>query len=86
MKQISKEQQKELRLRRKIKFEHLEEQLDKYGYNFCMTCKRQPDYRGFELCHKISLAQGGKTDRENTYLGCGFCHNTRDHGIREVRE
>ena len=64
----------------------MEEQLDKYGYNFCMTCKRQPDYRDFALCHKISLAQGGKTDRENTYIGCGFCHSTGDHGIHEMRE
>lgn len=83
MKQISKKQQKELRLRRQIRFEHLEEQLHKYGYTFCMTCKGQPDFRGFELCHKISLAQGGKTTKKNTYIKCGFCHS-KDHGIREV--
>ena len=84
MKQISSKQSKELALRRKIKKEHMEELIDKYGYTFCMTCKGQPDFRGFELCHKISLAQGGETTKENTYIGCGFCHNTGDHGIREV--
>ena len=75
---------KELALRKKIKMDHMEEQRDKYGYNFCMTCKRQPDIRGFALCHKVSLAQGGENSKENTYIGCGFCHNTDDHGIHEV--
>lgn len=84
MKQVSKKQARELAKRRKVKRELIEEQLEEVGYTFCVKCGGQPDFRGIQLCHEISLSQGGKTNKKNCYLGCGHCHLTIDHHEREV--
>jgi len=77
---ISDKQKVELALRARIKREFIAE----FG-NKCMICGNPPDWRGIQLCHKIPLSRGGKTDTENCYLGCGKCHFTKDHHIREVK-
>jgi len=80
MKQISDKQRVELALRARIKREFIEE----FG-NKCMVCGGTGDWRGIQLCHKIPLSRGSKTTKENCYLGCGKCHFTKDHHIKEVK-
>jgi len=77
---ISDKQKIELALRARIKKELIAE----FG-NRCMVCSGTGDWRGIQLCHKISLSRGGKTTKENCYLGCGKCHFTKDHHIKEVK-
>lgn len=80
MLRVSKKQQRELRLRAKIKRELIEE----HGYH-CMTCNDEnTDWRGISLSHIIALSRGGKTDKSNCILECYFCHSKR-HGIKEVQ-
>lgn len=78
---VSEKQARELALRKKVKQELIEE----FG-NRCMICGKLPDFKDgrgeLHLSHTISLAQGGKTDKENCRLLCRVCHNKR-HGIVE---
>ncbi len=68
MKYISCKHQLELKKRRELKKEYLDE------FPYCMFCFCNPTWLGLDLMHLISLAQGGKTDRDNTRLGCRECH------------
>lgn len=45
----------------------------------CMECHQRADWRGLSMHHKVSLAQGGKTERDNVILLCGTCHNYFHH-------
>ena len=81
--QPSGKQKAELALRRRLKKEMMEEQLRVIGYVFCQKCGGQPDFRGIQLCHEIPLSQGGLTDTDNCYLGCGHCHFTINHHLIE---
>ena len=45
----------------------------------CMECLQRADWRGLSMHHKVSLAQGGKTERDNVILLCGTCHNYFHH-------
>ena len=81
IKKVSKKQGAELVKRAKLKKELIEE-----SGGLCMKCGNLPDKKDgwgkLHLIHKISLAQGGKTNRKNCYVGCRTCHNP-EHGIIE---
>lgn len=71
-------QARELALRRKVKAELIAE----HGA-VDMDTGENPDWRGIELSHTVSLAQGGKTTKDNVKLKVSKAHSQR-HGIREV--
>jgi len=75
---VSKKQGAELVRRTRLKRELIEE----HG-RICMTCGRNPDWRGITLSHIIPLSRGGETSRENCLLEDYICHSKR-HGLREV--
>ncbi len=83
LKLMSKKQKKELAKRAKLKAELIEE-----SGGLCMRCGKPPDMKDgkgkLHLIHKISLAQGGKTNRENCEVWCRKEHMSEFHGIREV--
>ena len=66
---ISKKQKIENARRVKLKRELIEE----HG-EVCMTCGRNPDWRGITLSHIIPLSRGGETSRENCLLEDYICH------------
>ncbi len=76
---ISEKHKKEIAKERKLKKELIEE-----NGKCCMKCGSKGDFRGIQLVHKIPKSLGGKTNRENCYLGCGKCHFVDEHGIKEV--
>ena len=78
LKKVSKKQAKELGKRSLLKAQLIIE-----SKGFCMKCHKKPDYRGFQLVHKISLARGGKTERGNCEVWCGKCHS-KDHHLIEA--
>ncbi len=50
----------------------------------CKDCGTStPDFRGWELSHTKSLAQGGEDTLENLMVLCAPCHAIR-HGLKEV--
>ena len=85
MRRISEKQKAELSLRKKIKAELMQEQLEKVGYIYCVQCRGKPDFRGIQLRHKVALSKGGKTELGNVELWCGKCHS-KNHGIHEAEE
>ncbi len=50
----------------------------------CKSCGcTAPDFRGWELSHIKSLAQGGKDELGNYEVLCSHCHSMR-HNLRET--
>jgi 5-methylcytosine-specific restriction endonuclease McrA len=75
LRRVSKKQNRELARRSRLKKELLRDgPKDGSGRNLCQHCGNPPDWRGLHLVHIISLAQGGKTTRENCELWCAPCH------------
>lgn len=86
---VSDKQKTELRLRVKIKAELIKEApKDERGIPLCSECGKPVDWDwrspNGDLSHDKSLAQGGKTNKDDTSIKCRHCHNTKRHGIREV--
>ena len=85
LRRVSTKQAKELRLRSRLKRKLIGElPVNERGEKVCPNCHQLPDFRGFELVHKIALSHGGKTNEENCVAWCSHCHGTTYHGIREV--
>ena len=81
----------ELRARRKVKRELLEEcPVDSNGRKLCPRCKRLPDFRGLQLAHKKNRGMGGSvvlTKKEDCEILCARCHfgnGDSGHHLREV--
>ena len=66
----SSKQQKELRLRTKLKKKLIAEM----EYPHCMTCGGTGFPLGLTLSHIIALGRGGKTTRKNCVIECYPCH------------
>ena len=65
----------ELKLRSALRAELLEElPVNEHGEQICPKCLRKPDWRGFQMVHKVSLGRGGKTTRDNCAIWCTPCH------------
>ena len=79
LRKVSQKQQAENLLRMVMKAE-----LMKVCHGRCMECHELPDFRGLELVHKVSLARGGRTSKENCTILCAHCHSTKYHGIHEA--
>lgn len=76
---ISPKQQKRIEFRQKMKPVIFEEQGRK-----CRICGMdKPDFRGWELSHIVSLAQGGEDTKENLEVLCAPCH-AKKHHLKEV--
>lgn len=83
MKVISDTRKKEFARRRKVKKALMAEcPVNEKGAAICPRCNREPDYRGLQLAHKKSLAQGGRTTKKNCEILCARCHFGPD-GHRE---
>lgn len=83
IRRVSSKQKNELARRSRLKKELLAEgRKDGAGRTLCSTCGKLPDFRGLQLSHKIPLARGGKTIRENCCIECAPCHAI-SHGLRE---
>jgi len=81
IKPISNKQKMELKRRRDLKAELIEE-----NGEHCMTCHDlNRDWRGISLSHIIPLSRCGKTTRDNCLLECYPCHE-RFEKHPELRE
>lgn len=59
--------------------------VDTLGHYVCPRCFKSPDYRGLQLAHKKSLAQGGRTSIKNCEISCSPCHNgPKGHRVEGV--
>lgn len=74
LRRVSKRQSRELARRSRLKKDLMRDGPKDGDRNLCFHCGNLPDWRGLHLVHKISLAQGGKTTRENCELWCAPCH------------
>ena len=75
LRRVTSKQRTELARRSSLKAELMAElPTDAQGRKLCPKCRKQCDFRGFQLSHKKSLSLGGKTDRENCEVVCCPCH------------
>ena len=89
---ISPRYRAELAERKRLKNQLLDEQLEEFGYNFCMTCGRSGLW--LSLSHVIPVSRGGETSKDNCILEDIFCHQRFEkkpeerpaefHGIKVV--